>query len=86
MRKLLDTINKNSESSLAEPQIEQLFSVVWTGFEEKLASIEAGAVEQVSRPRPVPELLSEVLERVLYVQLSASLPKRQALRRIGVSG
>jgi hypothetical protein len=68
VRKLLDTINKNSESSLAEPQIEQLFSFLWPGFEEKLVSIEASAVDQVSRPRPVPELLSEVLERVRSIE------------------
>ena len=68
VRKLLTTINKNTEHQLAEPQIDRLFSVLWPEFEEKLLSIESSVPDQASRSRPVPELLGEVLERVRSIE------------------
>ncbi|MDR3629308.1 MAG: TIR domain-containing protein [Desulfocapsaceae bacterium] len=68
VRKLLTTINKNTEQQLTESQIDRIFSVLWPDFEEKLRSIESSVPDQASSSRPVPELLSEVLERVRSIE------------------
>lgn len=78
VRKLLTTINKNTELQLSESQIDRLFTVLWPDFEEKLRLIESSVSAQVSRSRPVPELLGEVLERVRSIERQLAEGKTQA--------
>ncbi|MCK9362122.1 MAG: TIR domain-containing protein [Syntrophales bacterium] len=83
VRKLLGTISKISDFSPTEAQIDRLLSLTWSDFEEKLSMIQTTLVDQTVRPRQVPELLGEVLERIRSIerQLAERTAKEHSEKR-----
>lgn len=76
--KFLITVNKNTESSLGEQQLNKMFTKFWPDLEETLKTIGQDDPIAVVKPRPVPELLSEVLERVRSIERTITATAKKA--------
>jgi hypothetical protein len=82
VRRLIATINRCQTSPLPDAQFDTLFEVLWPRLEASISAIkpsEAG----VSRSRPVPEVLSEVLERVRAMERKMTLSSLGMSQRLG---
>jgi hypothetical protein len=58
-RKLVGTINRHLDATVPEPDLDQLFDMMWPKLEAKLKALPSGAAPP---KRPVEEMVAEVLE------------------------
>jgi hypothetical protein len=68
IRTLLHAVNRHSDSALGEAQIDSLFGLLWPALKKRLSAIEPPPRARAQQTRPVPELLTEVLDRVRSIQ------------------
>jgi TIR domain len=64
IRRLVTTINKHLASPISEKHLETVFETFWPRLEQEIGAIRNVGRTETTRPRPPPEVLGEILDRV----------------------